>query len=404
MESEKMEYNINDLTKDELLHRDFIPQIFENYSDENERNQILNEVYKVAKEKAVLTKVKKSVQNCESEYKIEHKDSDIYNILVLGINGKPEPTIDNYYNVITTDDFIKQHIKFNLLSNKFEYWSKNRCREWRDKDDAWLLSYIEKEYDFYNLQKYELAKNKTEDIFAYHPIKDLIEEEEWDGKPRIDNFLSSVMKCENDDYSREVSRMIFYGGINRLYNPGCKFDYMPILMGNQGCVDCDTEYFNGTEWKKISEYNSTDKVLQYTESGKAELVEPLNYIKQKSDYLWHFETKYGLNQTLSDNHNVYYVTSKGNLYHKEFKDIRLSHKEHPFSGRFISAFDYSGEGISLTDDEIRVMIACFADGSIQHKTMRFNLKKERKIKRLCELLEKANIKYTKYFILPKPSL
>ena len=52
----------------------------------------------------------------EERYKIEHKDSDIYNILVLGINGKPEPTIDNYYNVMTTDDFIKQHIKFNLLS------------------------------------------------------------------------------------------------------------------------------------------------------------------------------------------------------------------------------------------------------------------------------------------------
>lgn len=229
-----MEYNINDLTKDDLLHKDFIPQIFENYSDEDERNAILNEVYKAAKKNAVLTKVKKNVQHCESEYKIEHKDGDIYNILVLGMNGKPEPTIDNYYNVIANDDKIKEHIRFNLLSNKFEYWNKNRCREWRDKDDAWLLSYIEREYDFYNIQKYELAKNKTEDLFAYHPIKDLIEEGEWDGKPRIDKFLSSILKCEDDDYARELSRMIFYGGINRLYNPGCKFDYMIIFMGNQG--------------------------------------------------------------------------------------------------------------------------------------------------------------------------
>ena len=228
-----MEFNIEDLTKEELLNPELIPQIFENYTDDSERHQILDEIYKVAKKNMVLTKVKKNVQKCESEYKLLQKN-EIFNILMIGMNGKPEPTIDNYYNVITTDTFITDHIKFNLLSNKFEYWNGNRHREWRDKDDAWLLSYIEKEYDFYNLPKYELAKNKTEDFFSYHPIKDIIESDKWDGIPRIDKFLSGIMKCEEDDYSRELSRMIFYGGINRLYNPGCKFDYMVILMGNQG--------------------------------------------------------------------------------------------------------------------------------------------------------------------------
>lgn len=228
-----MQYDINELTKDELLNPAFIPQIYENYENIDERNKIIQEVLKVAKGKSVLSKVKKNIQRCETEYKMEQKN-DIFNILVLGMNGKPEPTIDNYYNVMTSDEKITEHIKFNLLTNKFEYWNGNKCREWRDKDDAWLLSYIEGEYNFYNIQKYELAKNKTEDVFSYHPIKDIIEEKEWDGKPRIDKFLTDIMKCDKDSYSRELSRMIFYGGINRLYNPGCKFDYMIILMGNQG--------------------------------------------------------------------------------------------------------------------------------------------------------------------------
>lgn len=228
-----MEFDINDLTKDELLNKEFIPSIFKSYEDDNERSEILKEVYKVAKEQSVLTRVKKNVQKCESEFKL-NRMGNIFNILVLGTNGQPEPTIDNYYNVMVNDDTIKEHIKFNLLSNKFEYWNNNKCREWRDKDDAWLLSYIEHEYNFYNLQKYELAKNKTEDAFGYHPIKEIIEEEKWDGVPRIDKFLTDIMKCDNDAYSRELSRMIFYGGINRLYNPGCKFDYMVIFMGSQG--------------------------------------------------------------------------------------------------------------------------------------------------------------------------
>ena len=226
-------YNIDTLTKNELLNKNFVPEIFENYTDEEERANILNELYKVAKDNKVLSAFKKNVQKYESEYKLANK-GNIINILAIGTNGEPEPTIDNYYNVISEDEKINKHIKFNLLTNKFEYWSGNKCREWRDKDDSWLMSYIESEYGFYNIQKYELAKNKSEDKFAYHPIKDLIECGEWDGVPRIDKFLSTILKCDDDDYSRELSRMIFYGGINRLYNPGCKFDYMIIFMGGQG--------------------------------------------------------------------------------------------------------------------------------------------------------------------------
>ena len=42
------------------------------------------------------------------------------------------------------------------------------------------------------------------------------------------------MNVEDEPYSREVSRLIFAGGIHRLYNPGCKFDDMPVLIGRQG--------------------------------------------------------------------------------------------------------------------------------------------------------------------------
>lgn len=52
-----------------------------------------------------------------------------------------------------------------------------------------------------------------------------------------------------------------------------------VLSGLSGCVDCDTEYFNGTEWKKISDYSYGDKVLQYNKDGSAELVYPTDYIK-----------------------------------------------------------------------------------------------------------------------------
>ena len=176
-----------------------------------------------------------------------------------------------------------------------------------------------------------------------------------------------------------------------------------LLTGKAGCVDCDTEYFNGREWKRIADYTDGERVLQYNDDGTAQLVYPLNYIKQKADYLWHFETKYGLDQCLSDKHECYYITSKGNLYHKPFKEIRKAQENNigGFQGRFITTFKYSGQGIDLSDEEIRLMVATFADGSFYYKQChdqtyhkaRFHIKKDRKKQRLIELAKQCGCEY-----------
>ena len=176
------------------------------------------------------------------------------------------------------------------------------------------------------------------------------------------------------------------------------------LGAGSGCVDCDTEFFNGEEWKRIADYKIGDKVLQYNENGTAELVYPLRYIKNNSEYLWHFSTMYGLDQCLSDEHTVVYKSdttgcgNEGGMNKIKFKDLRKRHEKsaHGFSGRFYTSFDYSGTGIDLSDDEIRLMVATFADGSFPsnyiernnsplYKQARFHLKKERKKHRLVEL-------------------
>lgn len=389
------EKEISELTKEELLDPGFIPSIYENYPHPDEREECLQQIIGVAKGLKIVTAVKKAIQKCDREVKTTQMADDLLLMMTVDGNGKTEATVDNYENAILNIKDFEGKIKFNEFTGKFErVMPDGSLKNWTDDDDAWVMKIIERECKIYDPRKFAQGMLSCKKVFGYHPIKDLIEEKEWDGKPRIDHFLADIMKCDDDDYSREVSRMIFYGGISRLYNPGCKFDYMPILIGEQGCVDCDTEFFNGYEWKKISTYNESDYVLQYTESGRAELVKPFRYIKQKQDTLWHFKTKYGIDQCLSDNHNVYYITSKGNLYHKTMKEVRENHEISTFKGRFISAFDYSGKGISLTDDEIRLMVAVFADGSITHKRIRFNLKKQRKVARLIKLLNDCDIDYT----------
>ena len=237
--------------------------------------------------------------------------------------------------------------------------------------------------------------------------------------------LKYLMDCENQDV-KDIEKTstglheldtLLYGNLK-----GC----LTIYTGQAGCVDADTEYFNGTEWKRIADYIEGDKVLQYNADGTATLVEPEVYYKYPAKYLWHFKTKYGLDQCLSEEHNVYYITSKGNLSHKTFKEIMDVHNNtlHGFSGRFVTSYKYSGSGIDLSDAEIKLMCAVICDGnfyydndkfeSYRHRpsndTCRFHIKKERKKEKLKEIfkecgleyreVQSANQGYTDFYVIP----
>lgn len=175
-----------------------------------------------------------------------------------------------------------------------------------------------------------------------------------------------------------------------------------FITGKAGCVDCDTEYFNGTEWKKISEYKNGEKVLQYQKDGTAILVEPLEYIRQKKDYLYHFETKYGLDQCLSEDHNCILLTQKNNLKEEVFSSVMERQNNLKFYDKFITVFNYSGEGINISDNLLRLLVAASADATYDYNAditwntynrARFRIKKARKISRLINIIKSNNLEY-----------
>ena len=166
-----------------------------------------------------------------------------------------------------------------------------------------------------------------------------------------------------------------------------------------GCVDCKTEYFNGYEWKPISEYRLEDKVLQYNADGTATLVYPINYIKKPSKGMYHIKTKYGLDMMISPDHrNVTFLNQKRFkiMTTEEIMNVHNSCK-YGFQRKFKKRFIYCGKGISLTDDQIRLSIAIFADGcfySDTSKKVMISVTKQRKRDRLINILNRANIDYS----------
>jgi len=76
---------------------------------------------------------------------------------------------------------------------------------------------------------YLVAKNRS-----FHPVKQYLDLLNWDNTPRLDTWLSRCLGIEDNEYHKTVGRKFVLSMIARIYRPGCKVDYMMVLVGEQG--------------------------------------------------------------------------------------------------------------------------------------------------------------------------
>lgn len=245
-------------------------------------------------------------------------------------------------------------------------------------DKTWKDVRLLYEPDAYEKRQQEYEKriyakpNRQQEVKKIH---------EAEGKP-VFYTASDILNLPQEEESFVKTGI---GMIDRKMR-GWKKTYVSVISGLRACVDCDTEYFNGYEWKKISDYEIGEQVLQYNEDGTANLVYPSLYHKHEQEYLWRINTK-NIDMCVSENHDMVYVSSKGNLVKKPFSHIAKLHENNKngFTQKFITTFECFGKGIDLTDEQIRVMCMVICDGSISKRRTvedkcRINIKKSRKKK------------------------
>lgn len=187
--------------------------------------------------KETIQEIKKMFSNLDTAdrqlanmYTREHAKKNAEIPLKFDGKGNPMNTIENYLMILRNDDYFKS-LKFNLLSRSPEYTESGKIKRWQDKNDSEAREYIETKYHIHNREKFDDALRILFAEREYHPIRDIISSVEWDGKPRMKELFIKWLKCEDTDYAKEVTRLVFAGGIHRLYNPGCKFDDVCVLVG-----------------------------------------------------------------------------------------------------------------------------------------------------------------------------
>lgn len=236
-----------------------------------------------------------------------------------------------------------------------------------------------------------------------------------------------IVECSNDLVGKKRKLTTGCGSLHVLafFDP-VTGDMQEVYLNKGstgGCVDADTEYFNGKEWKKISQYKegSFEPVLQYNKDGTASLTIPHSYIVNENvNTLKHFYNNTGLDMVLSTDHKMFlyknYIKFMSGIRKKLTTETITVQEflENSSKNRHIpTTFTMTEKGIPIPDNIIRLLVAVYADGTFDGHKIIINVKKTRKKERLRQLLINCDIgwteknihntDYTVFYIHPVPS-
>ncbi len=71
---------------------------------------------------------------------------------------------------------------------------------------------------------------------CFDPILDLLSEAEanWDGVERLDHWVTTYLKAPDTRLNRAIGRKVLIAAVRRPRSPGCKFDNITVLEGEEG--------------------------------------------------------------------------------------------------------------------------------------------------------------------------
>ncbi len=166
----------------------------------------------------------------------------VYNKLDRDSRGQVRKTRDNIIIILKNDPNLKGKIATDEFAMRGVAtgplpWSKKDegIRMWTDTDDSGLNWYLEHVYGIIGQNAIDDALRLVSKEQAFNQVKSYLEGlTPWDKVSRVDTALRDYLGAEDDAYTRAVSRKSMVAAVARVYEPGCKYDYVPTFVGPQG--------------------------------------------------------------------------------------------------------------------------------------------------------------------------
>ena len=168
-----------------------------------------------------------------SEFDDFEKTGEWISELQTGDNGQIKPTFLNASMIVANDPALKNKMRKNNFAMKIE--NIETGENWNDLDSINIRAHIGKRYNVdFPEKKVEDSIIKHAETNGYHPVCQYLESVVWDGIERVETLFIDYMGCEDNQYSREISKHWLTAAVCRVFEPGYKFDTAIVLSGDQG--------------------------------------------------------------------------------------------------------------------------------------------------------------------------
>lgn len=184
----------------------------------------------------------------------EEYDTSWTEELDANTKGEYDNSANNLNIIIQHDQFLKDVFKLNIFDNKRYVtrslpWRKvDTVEPLRDVDYSGVRNYIECVYGIVSSQKVDDALALEFEKKKFHPIREYICAQKWDGIPRVNTLLIDYFGAEDNAYTRAAIRKMLCAAVARVFEPGIKFDTALILVGEQGTYKSTFVKKLGMEW------------------------------------------------------------------------------------------------------------------------------------------------------------
>lgn len=149
---------------------------------------------------------------------------------------------------LRNDSALEPLLGINKLSNNIEArsrwpWPHSEAGPITSAIDLLLGQYLTDSYGLPSITRQALSEavETVAHMRPFHPFREYLEGLEHDGRSRIDDWLVYAIGETPEslappvlEYLKLVGRYWLLGMVNRVMEPGCKFDYCPVLEGPGG--------------------------------------------------------------------------------------------------------------------------------------------------------------------------
>lgn len=165
-------------------------------------------------------------------------------------------------DVIYLDDFAHR-----VMKRKPPPFAGGQVGEWTDVDDSMTHAWLTSNMRMLRLRTTMIAEavQAVAKLHAHNPLREHLDSLKWDGVPRLNGWLieylgAGAFSGQKDSADKRAAdartnKCIMMGGtmwmiaaVARVFRPGCKFDNVLILEGQQGLGKSSALGIIGGEW------------------------------------------------------------------------------------------------------------------------------------------------------------